>query len=63
MRKLLLALFILLMLCPTSCGNTGKKELNAAIRNAFNLRSKKRHKTPYKLIPIPVYIDRLKDIA
>ena len=57
MRKLLPALIFLSLLYPTvqAEGNarTFKKDLNAAIQRAFNLKDKKRGNLKYNLMPIP----------
>ena len=57
MRKLLPALIFLSLLYPTvqleGTARTSKKDLNAAIQRAFNLKNKKRGKLKYNLIPIP----------
>jgi hypothetical protein len=57
MKKLLPALIFLSLLYPTvqleGNARTFKKDLNAAIQRAFNLKDKKREKLKYNLIPIP----------
>ena len=67
MRKLLPALIFLSLLYPTvqAEGNTrtSKKDLNAAIQRAFNMKGKKRGKLRYNLIPIPHTTYDLKKIA
>jgi hypothetical protein len=67
MRKLLPILIFLSLLYPTvqAEGNarTFKKDLNAAIQRAFNLKDKKRGKLRYNLMPIPHTTHDLKKIA
>ena len=67
MRKLLPALIFLSLLYPTvqaeGTSSTFKKDLNAAIQRAFNLKGKKRGKLKYNLMPIPHTTYELKKIA
>ena len=67
MRKLLVTLIFFSLLYPTvqAEGNarTSKKDLNAAIQRAFNLKNKKRGKLKYNLTPIPHTTLDLKKIA
>ena len=57
MKKLLPALIFLSLLHPTvqleGTARTSKKDLNAAIQRAFNLKNKRRRKLKYNLIPVP----------
>ena len=67
MRKLLVPLiFFSLLYHNVQAGDTvstSKKDLNAAIQRAFNLKNKKRGKLKYNLTPIPHTALDLKKIA